>query len=136
MSALNSLTLHDFRELKFLTKTPAGIFEVMLAVRLLLGENSGRSDWKTASKVRGDSDFLGRLMDYDKDSISPIQLGLLNHYTSGPLFNPQIMAKKSRVAMVLCMWCCAMDTYCAAKNNLKPKKAWLAAAKVFGQHHG
>ena len=48
-----------------------------------------RPDWPSAKQVLGDSYFLKRLMDYDKDNIKPQILQKLHKYISNPDFIPE-----------------------------------------------
>lgn len=56
-----------------------------------------RPDWETAKKLLGDSGFLRRLSEYDKDSISETALKKLKKYIEHPKFLPEIVEKTSKV---------------------------------------
>jgi len=48
-----------------------------------------RPDWHGAKQLLGDSNFLRRLMDYDKDNIKPQILQKLHRYVNNPDFIPE-----------------------------------------------
>ncbi|KAM8878755.1 dynein axonemal heavy chain 6 isoform 3-T3 [Spinachia spinachia] len=84
--ALNSLDKADISEIKVFTKPPDLVMTVMEAVCILL---SSKPDWLGAKQVLGDSNFLRRLTDYDKDNIKPSILLKLQKYINNPDFTPE-----------------------------------------------
>ncbi len=59
-----------------------------------------RTDWASARAVLGESQFLKRLYDYDKDTISEGLLKKLKKYMDNPKFNPESVEKVSKVCML------------------------------------
>ena len=57
-----------------------------------------RPDWASAKGVLGDSNFLKKLYDYDKDNIPESMLKKLKKYIDNPKFNPEAVEKVSRVS--------------------------------------
>jgi len=56
-----------------------------------------RTDWASAKVVLGDSNFLKRLYDYDKDNVPEALLKKLKKYTDNPKFVPDVVEKVSKV---------------------------------------
>jgi len=57
-----------------------------------------RTDWATAKTLLGDSNFLKRLYEYDKNSITDSLLKKLKKYVDNPKFTPEAVEKVSRVS--------------------------------------
>ena len=57
-----------------------------------------RTDWASAKTLLGDSNFLKRLYDYDKDNIPEKMLKQLKKYIDNPKFVPEQVEKVSKVA--------------------------------------
>ena len=96
----------------------------MEAVCILLGE---KTDFDTAQKILGQSDFLEKLKNYDKDNIPQPVLKKLAKYIARDDFTPDSCAKQSLACKTLCMWTHAMDTYSKVAKEVEPKKKKLAA---------
>ena len=78
----------------------------------------------------GDSYFLRKLMEYDKDNIKPQLLQKLQKYVNNPDFVPEKVEKVSRACRSMCMWVRAMDLYSRIIKEVEPKRKKLAAAEV------
>ncbi len=89
-----------------------------------------RPDWGSAKIVLGDSNFLKKLYDYDKDNVSDSILGKLKKYIDNPKFTPDQVEKVSKACKSLCMGVCAINTYSFVFRTVKPKKERLAAAQT------
>ena len=70
-----------------------------------------KPDWDTAKRVLGDSGFMRSLLEFDKDHIPDAVMRRLRKYTDSPDFTPEAVAKQSKAAQSLCMWCRAMEVY-------------------------
>ena len=70
-----------------------------------------KADWDTAKRVLGDSGFMRSLLEFDKDHIPDGVMKKLRKYTDSPDFTPEAVAKQSKAAQSLCMWCRAMEVY-------------------------
>lgn len=70
----------------------------------------------------GDVSFIKRLVDYDKDGITPLIQKKLQKYIMDPNFLPEIVQKQSAAATSLCMWVRAMDVYANVNKIVAPKK--------------
>ncbi len=79
-------------------------------------------------QVLGHSDFMARLLNYDKDNIEPRILLNLKKYIDNPDFNPEHVGKVSRAAKGLCQWCKAIDVYAQVAKKVEPKRLRLNAA--------
>uniref|UniRef100_A0A4W5M9Y7 Uncharacterized protein n=1 Tax=Hucho hucho TaxID=62062 RepID=A0A4W5M9Y7_9TELE len=129
--ALDSLDKADISEIRVFTKPPDMVMTVMEAVCILLGS---KPDWSSAKQVLGDSYFLRKLMDYDKENIKPQILQKLQKYVNNPDFVPEKVEKVSKACKSMCMWVRAMDLYSRVLKEVGPKKERLAAAQVSGIH--
>ncbi|CAB1327056.1 unnamed protein product, partial [Coregonus sp. 'balchen'] len=111
--ALDSLDKADISEIRVFTKPPDMVMTVMEAVCILLGS---KPDWSSAKQVLGDSYFLRKLMEYDKENMKPQIL--------------QKVEKVSKACKSMCMWVRAMDLYSRVLKEVGPKKERLAAAQM------
>ena len=84
-----------------------------------------RTDWASAKTVLGDSNFLKRLYDYDKDHMPDILLKKLKKYIENPKFNPESVEKVSRACKSLVMWVRAMELYARVYRTVEPKRQRL-----------
>ncbi|XP_060697694.1 dynein axonemal heavy chain 6 [Hemiscyllium ocellatum] len=125
--ALDSLDKADISEVRVFTKPPDLVMTVMEAICILLNT---KTDWAAAKQVLGDSNFLKKLMDYDKDNIKPQILQRLQKYINNPDFVPEKVEKVSKACKSMCMWVRAMDLYSRVSKEVEPKRIKLAAAQA------
>jgi len=103
---------------------PEAVKVVLEAVCILLGE---KPDWDNAKRVMGGSDFLERLMKYDKDNIDPKPLAKIrSKYIDHPLMKTEDVQRKSAAAGPMCSWVHAVNTYSLVAKDVEPKKQRLA----------
>uniref|UniRef100_A0A8D3CE91 Dynein, axonemal, heavy chain 6 n=1 Tax=Scophthalmus maximus TaxID=52904 RepID=A0A8D3CE91_SCOMX len=126
--ALNSLDKADISEIKVFTKPPDLVMTVMEAICILL--NCKSVYWPSAKQVLGDSYFLKRLMDYDKENIKPQILQKLQKYINNADFIPEKVEKVSRACKSMCMWVRAMNLYSRVLKEVGPKREKLALAQA------
>ncbi|RUS78130.1 hypothetical protein EGW08_014103, partial [Elysia chlorotica] len=127
VKALDALDKSDIAEIRVFTKPPELVQTVLEAVAILLG---GKLDWPSIKIMLGDSNFLKRLADYDKDNIPEAKLKKIRRYTADAKFQPDVVAKVSKAAKSLCMWVRAMDIYSAVSKAVEPKRMALAEAQA------
>ncbi|XP_078146083.1 dynein axonemal heavy chain 6 [Centroberyx gerrardi] len=125
--ALSALDKADISEIRVFTKPPDLVMTVMEAVGILL---NSKPDWPGAKQLLGDSNFLKRLTDYDKDNIKPQILQKLQKYVNNPDFIPEKVEKVSKACRSMCMWVRAMDLYSRVLKEVGPKRAKLAMAQT------
>eukprot|EP00966_Prymnesium_polylepis_P177035 4100056-Prymnesium_polylepis.1 len=125
MNALNSLSKGDIVEIKNFKTPPALVVTVMEAVCILLG---AKPDWDSAKKVLSDTQFMNRLVNYDKDNIPPKVVKQIIKYYDNPEFIPETVERQSFAAKSLCMWVRAMKVYDEVAKVVEPKKMQLAEA--------
>lgn len=70
-----------------------------------------KAEWDTAKRVLGESGFMKSLLEFDKDHIPETVMKRLRKYIDTPEFTPETVAKQSKAAQSLCMWCRAVDVY-------------------------
>ena len=74
----------------------------------------------------GDSKFIQRLKDYDKDNIDPkVIKKLRDKFIDNPDFQPDQVKKASVAAFGLCKWVRAMEAYDRVAKVVGPKKEKL-----------
>merc|ERR1719219_4281 len=98
----------------------------MEAVCILMGV---KPDWASAKVMLGDSQFMNKLMAYDKDNIPLSTLKKLKKYIDNPNFQPELVEKVSKACKSMCFWARALNTYAYVAREVEPKKAKLAKAK-------
>uniref|UniRef100_A0A4X2L0J5 Dynein axonemal heavy chain 6 n=1 Tax=Vombatus ursinus TaxID=29139 RepID=A0A4X2L0J5_VOMUR len=125
--ALDSLDKADISEIRVFTKPPDMVMTVMEAISILL---NAKPDWATAKQLLGDSNFLRRLLEYDKENIKPIVLAKLQKYINNPDFVPEKVEKVSKACKSMCMWVRAMDLYSRVLKEVEPKRQKLQAAQL------
>jgi len=125
--ALDSLDKADISELRVFTKPPEMVQTVMEAVAILLG---AKPDWPSAKTLLGDSNFLNRLINFDKDNIADSILKKLKKYIEDPKFVPEVAEKSSKACKSMCLWVRACDLYAKVVKTVEPKRKRLEGAQA------
>uniref|UniRef100_A0A7M4F990 Dynein axonemal heavy chain 6 n=1 Tax=Crocodylus porosus TaxID=8502 RepID=A0A7M4F990_CROPO len=125
--ALDSLDKADISEIRVFTKPPDLVMTVMESICILL---NAKPDWATAKQLLGDSNFLKKLLEYDKENIKPQILLKLQKYINNPDFVPEKVEKVSKACRSMCMWVRAMDLYSRVVKEVEPKRQKFNAAKA------
>uniref|UniRef100_A0A670K2Q2 Dynein axonemal heavy chain 6 n=1 Tax=Podarcis muralis TaxID=64176 RepID=A0A670K2Q2_PODMU len=129
--ALDSLDKADISEIRVFTKPPDLVMTVMEAICILLNSDTTKQpDWATAKQLLGDSTFLRRLLEYDKENIGRQVLLKLQKYINNPDFVPEKVEKVSKACKSMCMWVRAMDLYSRIVKVVEPKRQKLNAAQA------
>lgn len=81
-----------------------------------------RTDWASAKQVLGDTNFLKKLQEYDKDRIPDSTMKKLKEYIDHPEFVPDLVATQSKVCRSMCMWVRAIDSYYVTFRIVDPKR--------------
>lgn len=124
--ALKVLTKKDISEMKAYTTPPALVEMVLCSVMLFFKKTP---TWKEAKVVIGDSQFLDKLQEYDKDLLTEQMMGKIRKYTVKDEYDPEKVGKQSGAAKGLCIWVQAMEVYFEVAKNVAPKRAKLAEAQ-------
>ena len=124
--ALNVLTKKDLSELKAYTKPPALVELTLAGVMTVLRKPP---TWDEAKKQLGDSQFMEKLLKYDKDKLDDQLLKKINKYTSNPDYDAEKVGKVSMAARGLCLFVRAMEVYGNVAKEVAPKRAKLKAAQ-------
>eukprot|EP00945_MAST-04E_sp_MAST-4E-sp1_P005163 g5163.t1 len=144
IKALNTLKKSDLDEVKAMAKPPGGVVLTLTAVCHLMGVKADKikdpnggtkkvSDFWGPSKkhLLGDSKFIQRLKDYDKDNIDPkIIKKLRDKFIDNPDFQPDQVKKASVAAFGLCKWVRAMEAYDRVAKVVGPKKEKLVETEA------
>ncbi|XP_025054886.1 dynein heavy chain 6, axonemal [Alligator sinensis] len=125
--ALDSLDKADISEIRVFTKPPDLVMTVMESICILL---NAKPDWATAKQLLGDSNFLKKLLEYDKENIKPQILLKLQKYINNPDFVPEKVEKVSKACRSMCMWVRAMDLYSRVVKEVEPKRQKFNAAQA------
>lgn len=125
IKALESLNKKDMTEIKSYAKPPPLVERVMEAVMILRGHEP---TWAEAKRQLGESNFIQKLVNYDKDNMSDRVLKKIGSYCAQPDFQPDIVGRVSAAAKSLCMWVRAMEVYGRIYRVVEPKKIRLANA--------
>eukprot|EP00892_Ulva_mutabilis_P004502 jgi/Ulvmu1/2423/UM134_0004.1 len=125
-TALGALNRNDIIEIKTFTKPPVLVQLTMEAVCVLLGE---RPDWESSKRALSDANFLKRLMEFDRDAVTPRMLGPLERICGDVSFTPEAVGRQSKAAMSLCMWVRAMHTYAHVSEAAAPLRTRLQEAQ-------
>jgi len=140
IKALNTLKSSDITEVKAMKTPPGGVVMTMHAICIMMkvkpdkikdpaGGNKKVEDFWGPSKkhLLGDSKFLQKLKDYDKDHISAkIMKVIRKKFISNPDFEPAKIKTASVAAHGLCLWVRAMEAYDRVAKVVEPKKKKLA----------
>lgn len=85
--------------------------------------------WAECKKVLADPNFMNRLVDYEKDSISSNMLAKMEKYTSQADFDVEFVKAKSEAASKLCAWVRALESYAKSLKIVEPKREKLKNAQ-------
>lgn len=125
-TALNSLRKEDITEIRSFVKPPSLVQLTMEGVCMLLQE---KTEWDAAKKVLTDTNFIKRLLEYDKDNIPDKVLKSIKRLIDDPQFTPEQVSKQSKAAQSMCMWVRAMDVYAKVAKVVEPKRQTLRDAE-------
>jgi dynein heavy chain len=125
--AVEALDKKDIAEIKAFTNPPKDVAIVMGAVMTFLRKPT---DWPSVKKELTDSTFVNKIMDYEKDNISPNTLKAIEKYTKEENFRPDYVSKKSVAAGQLCAWVCAIEDYAKCLKIVNPKREAMAKAQA------
>ncbi|TPX36228.1 hypothetical protein SmJEL517_g01545 [Synchytrium microbalum] len=123
--ALDALDKKDIAELKVFTKPPDAVMMVMEAICTLF---KVKPDWDNSKKLLSDSQFMKKMMEYDKDNIPEPIMKKLGKYIANPTFTPEAVERVSKACKSLCMWVCAMELYSRVFKEVAPKRKRLEEA--------
>lgn len=118
-SALEQLDKKEIAEIKAYASPPLIVGKVMEAVMVCLKEGI---TWAEAKKVLADPNFMKRLVNYDKENITPKMLSNMEKYTSQGDFDVDFVKSKSDAASKLCSWVRALESYAKSLKIVEPKR--------------
>jgi len=125
-AALNVLTKKDMGELKSYVKPPTLVELCLNGVLTVLKKPT---TWEEAKKQLGDSTFLDRLLNFDKEVLVDSLLAKISKFVSNPDYQPDVIGKVSNAAKGLCQWVHAMYSYGVIAKEIAPKRMMLKQAQ-------
>ncbi|CAM9180031.1 unnamed protein product [Ectocarpus fasciculatus] len=125
MAEVEKLDKSSVSEVKAYSKPPPLVETVLQAVMILFGK---ASDWATAKRIIGESNFLQQIKGFDKDHIAPATVSKIKKYTDMPQFTPAEVKKVSGAAAALCVWVRAIFLYANVAKEVAPKRQRLKEA--------
>jgi len=125
-AALNVLTKKDLGELKSYVKPPT---LVELCLKGVLTVLKRPTTWEEAKKQLGDSAFLDRLLNFDKENLVDNLLSKISKFINNPDYQPDVIGKVSNAAKGLCQWVHAMFSYGNVAKEIAPKRMMLKQAQ-------
>jgi len=125
--AVASLDKKFIAEMKAMNKPPSGVDTVMDAVMVFMEKPTG---WASVKKELNDTQFLNKIMDFNKDAIQQKTLKKIETYTKEAEFTPEYMNKKSAAAGALCVWVRAIEDYAKCLKIVNPKREKKAQAEA------
>lgn len=88
------------------------------------------TDWISVKKELTDPKFVDKIIDFDKENISPNTLKAIEKYTKEENFRPEYVGGKSFAAGCLCAWVCAIEDYAKCLKIVNPKREAMAKAQA------
>ncbi|EDQ88776.1 outer dynein arm heavy chain beta [Monosiga brevicollis MX1] len=131
--ALNTLNKNNLTELKSFGAPPDIVVTVAAAVMCLLSKGKVPKDrsWKSCKSIMGNvSEFLDKLLNYDKENIPDANLKAVEPYLADPEFDPDFVRGKSLAAAGLCSWVRNIVTFYHIFCDVEPKRNALAEANA------
>jgi len=125
-AALNVLTKKDMSELKAYSKPPTLVALTLTAVMTVLRK---APTWDESKKQMGETSFLSKLVNFDKDLLVDSLLKKVGKFTSNADFTPDKVGGVSAAAKGLCLWVRAMELYGWTAKEVAPKRAALKLAQ-------
>lgn len=125
MEEVDKLDKNSISEVKAYTKPPPLVETVLQAVMILFQKPT---DWNSAKKVMGESNFLSQIKNYDKDHVSSVINNKIKKYVDQPAFKAEEVKKVSGAACALCIWVHAIYIYANVAKEIAPKRQRLKEA--------
>jgi dynein heavy chain len=91
----------------------------MCAVCVTLGK---KPDWTTAKQLLADAEFINKLINFNKETLTDKVYTKIKQFSKNPDFNPEIVGKVSIACKSLCSWVLALQTYHEVYRTVKPKE--------------
>jgi len=126
IAALEKLDKKSVTEVKSYTKPPPLVEKVMSAVMTVLKKEP---TWAAAKKELGDSQFLNKLKNFDKEKISNATVKQIGKYTKQKDFSPEKITSVSLAAGAMCEWVIAMEQYAMVYRDVEPRRQALHLAE-------
>jgi dynein heavy chain len=126
LAQVDKLDKSAITEIKAYSKPPAAVERVLSCVMILMGRHT---DWATAKRVLGETNFLTNLKSFDKDNVKDSIIAKISKFIKSPSFAADEVSKVSKAAGALCVWCHAIHLYAGVAKEVAPKRARLKTAQ-------
>lgn len=128
--ALNNLQKSEIAEVKALKTPKMAIVQVLQCVVELkpTGNENPKDGWKAAQQLLANTNFLGILQNYPKESITPKMITGVNNVLKKKVADPsqrltlENLARMSKAAKGLFVWVTAIVNYYGVAKNVKPRR--------------
>jgi Microtubule-binding stalk of dynein motor len=87
------------------------------------------SSWDEAKKALGESDFMSKLLNFNKDTLDEAMIKKLSKFTGNKDFTPDSVGKVSGAALGMCLWVHAMKV-CSFDATVHHTSKWHACTTV------
>lgn len=144
LKGLLAIEKTSIAELKVMRNPPSGVKLVMRCICILLGripdivqdgkvkegdDEAVTAWWAESIRCLSDFHFLDKLINFDKDNVTPEMADQIASFVAHRSFDPEVVTRTSQSAAALCRWVCAMDLYQKAKKMVDPKREMLRVAE-------
>ncbi|GMH50243.1 hypothetical protein TrRE_jg3287 [Triparma retinervis] len=126
MEEVDKLDKGSISEIKAYASPPKPVATTLECVMIFMGN---KTDWASAKKAIGASDFLAQIKGFDKNNIKDSIINKARKYISRPDFTAEAIKAVSAAAGALCVWCHAIFLYANVAKEVAPKRAKLKGAQ-------
>ena len=126
MEEVDKLDKGSISEIKAYASPPKPVATTLECVMIFMGN---KTDWASAKKAIGASDFLAQIKGFDKNNIKDSIINKARKYITRPDFTADAIKAVSAAAGALCVWCHAIFLYANVAKEVAPKRAKLKSAQ-------
>ena len=140
MSALNSINKADLSEMKAFKNPPWVVLKVQQAVYILMNPKQYTSGKKLREKAEdfsevkqytfNDYGILSKMINYDKDKITPLMVEILESYVNDPDLTLEKMKSVSKSSACFFLWVTAMYKYGTINISLEEDRKQMETLQI------
>jgi len=129
-AAVDCLNVAMITEMKGFSNLPGGVELIVKAILILVKKEKKNHSWDNGKKMMKDPNgFIASLKAFDKENIEDWVLKDLEPCLADPVYNFDVMTKKSAAAATLCKWSLAIVSYNKVYKYVKPLEDGAKEAK-------